>query len=631
MDFNRDALDEQVLATHIVAARTAAARVEAFLATRGELAAGAAADPAYADPRSPAAQEALRGDLAAWAGLGVLGLAVVDERGEEAIRAQLRDDEAKRRTAAALRSPSREPVLALPGDGAAPATVRLEVPLSAGGGRLRLVCDGGPLAEAVSPGELGEGAELVLAGRDGMVLVGEANALAGFPRAMVAQATSGKLGGANRYDGGDGQRVLGAYSPVRGSGWVVLSRQPGVVADAVARRMWRRSLLAVAAALLLILLLSAAAWVTVVRPIRELARAQGELVRAQGVLQGGGPGTVALEEAGGDEIGSLRRSFEALQRSLADRESLEGVSLGRYRVLEYLGTGAMGTVFRGLDPRLRRPVALKTVRLGEHLDAERRHQLLETLLHEAVTVASLSHPNVVAVYDLEDAPEGAFVAMELVEGENLDELLWRRGRLSAGQVIPLGAAIARGLAAAHARDIVHRDVKPANILLGRDGSIKVSDFGIADLVARTAQKGDRVFGTPGYMPPESLRGGGHGKSGDLFAMGVILYECLSGTRPFDGANVAEVARETLFGEVRPLERQVSGLPPALVALVKSLLEKDPDLRPAGADVVAAELERMAAAEGLRWDPAAERAVVAAPPVREIKASQWVPTVLIEPA
>jgi len=327
----------------------------------------------------------------------------------------------------------------------------------------------------------------------------------------------------------------------------------------------------------------------------------------------------------GDEIADLRQTFDLLQRSLAARSTLDNVFLGRYRVIEALGAGAMGTVFRGWDPRLQRPVALKTIKLAGGLEEERRKDLLATLTREAVTVARLNHPNVVAVYDLEDAPEAAFIAMELVDGMTLETLIGRRHKLSPDEVIPLGMAIARGLAAAHAQGIVHRDVKPANVLLGADGSIKVSDFGIAGLLAASAEDADTIFGTPGYLPPESLRGGMHGKSGDLFSLGVVLYICLTGAMPFRGTEVGDILRNTLFGQVRPLGRQVPDLPAELESLVEHLLEREVDRRPSSADAVAAELESLATARGLRWrfDPGAAAAGrgYATEPVK----AQWVPT------
>jgi serine/threonine-protein kinase len=290
----------------------------------------------------------------------------------------------------------------------------------------------------------------------------------------------------------------------------------------------------------------------------------------------------------------------------------------------------MGAVFRGWDPKLQRPVALKTVRLGIELAPEARRDLLSTLLHEAVTVARVNHGNVVSIYDVEDAPEGAFIAMEYVQGVSLERLLWRRGRLEASEVIPLGAGMARGLAVAHERGIMHRDVKPANILLGIDGSIKVTDFGIADLFTGVSAPADSIFGTPGYVPPESLEGRGSSRSGDLFALGVVLYQCLAGMAPFAGRNVAEILKATLFGDYRPLRRVVPEVPAELDSLIGHLLERDPARRPADAGAVAAELERMALAEHLHWRLEITPAEEGESPLSALEeerriAAQWIPT------
>jgi serine/threonine-protein kinase len=614
VDLNQEALEKQVLTTHTVAARTAAARAGAFLTSRLALARGAAASTALAEPQSPAAQDLLRSSLAAWADFGVLALAVVSDAGEEVVRAQLRGEPA-RRAEAALRQEGAGEILSLPGMPPVPPVIRIEVPLAGAAGRLRLVADGGALLEAVSPAELGDEAHLVLVGGDGAVVAGSLPSLAGFPPEFLHKALSRKIVGAERYRDAGGRPFLGAYFPVAVTGvdWVVVSRQPSAAAEALALRIRRRSGLAIAAAVAMTLLLSAAAWGSVVRPIRELAAAQAKLAG------------LAPAARDGDEIGALRRTFAALQKSLADRDALEDVWLGRYRVLECIGTGAMGTVFRAWDPKLERTVALKTVRVGEGFDSPERKRLADTLLREAVTVARLSHPNVVAVYDLEDTPEGAFVAMEYVDGTTLEELLWSRTRLTPEQAVPLGAAIARGLAAAHARGIVHRDVKPSNVLLGRDGSVKVSDFGIAGYVASTSQAANVVFGTPGYVPPESLQGRGYGLAGDLFGLGVVLYECLTGARPFSGVKLSDVAQATLMNPVQPLAGQVPAMPPVLESLVLRLLEREPEHRPQDAAEVAAELERLAAAQGLRWTlPAAPAAASPSPPPAAVS-GQWIPT------
>ena len=595
VDLNRDALVEQVLRTHGVAAQTAAARVSSFLSTRMALARGAAANPVLADPRSPEARRFLAENLGAWADLGVLAVQVASPEGGEVIRAQL--PVARGRITAALAADPGSELLALPGE-----TVRVTAPLPGGAGFLRLVCDSGRLRDVVSPTVLGEEAELVVADRKGGIVLGRS--LAAFPAAMVKTALPGLLSGAGRFG-----EVLGAYAPVPESEWVVMSRQPTRVAEAVAVRLRRRSAMAIGAALLLIGALSAAAWGSVVRPIRELVYAQRRLMH----LPAG---------RGGDEIQELRRSFEALERSLADRKALDNVFLGRYQVVEPLGSGAMGSVFRGWDPKLQRPVALKTVRLDTALLPDKRRHLMDTLLREAVTLARLSHPHVVPVYDVEDSPDGAFIAMELVEGVNLEALLWKRGRLPVSQAVPLGAAVARALAAAHAHGFVHRDVKPANVLLGRDGSVKVSDFGISELLATTTAKGKAVFGTPGYVPPETLERGEYGTAADLFALGAILYRCLRGVHPFAGGNVVEIVKATQLRPVEPLSRTLPDLPKGIECLVHRLLEKDVVNRPSSASAVAAELEAFASAYGYRWSVDVTEEDV--PDLPDETRSQWIP-------
>jgi hypothetical protein len=583
---NRDALFDQVLNTHALAARTAAARVEAFLEARLSLARGLAASRALADPLSAPAQELLAGSLQAWSDLNVEAVAIVNARGEEVVRAQLKGMSPA--VTAALRLPAVGPVTVLPGE--RPPVIRVAAPLPGGAGAVVLACGGVALAEMVRPEELRGEAELAVADPRRQVVAGSSGSLAAFPPALVDAALAGRVAGAGRFRSRGGEEVLGAYAPVPLAGWVVLSSQPARVAEAVAVELRRKSAWALGAALLLIAVLLAAAWAAVVRPIRDLAREQRELAGAM-------PGP-----AGRDEIDDLRRSFEALRRGLDERRALDDVFLGRYQVIELLATGGMGAVFRGWDPKLQRPVALKTLRLGGgDLPLGKRAQRIEQLVREAVTAAQFSHANVVAVYDVAESPEGAYIAMELVEGISLERLLLQRGRLRPEEVIPLGAAIARGLAVAHARDVVHRDVKPANVLLGHDGSIKVTDFGIADLIAASARADGLVFGTPGYLPPEALRGGGHDHAGDLFALGVVLFESLAGVKPFGGFEVAEVVEHTLFGVMKPLRPRVVGdLPRELELLVLRLLERDPALRPASAAAVADELDRLAGVLGVRW-------------------------------
>ncbi|MES1241333.1 MAG: protein kinase [Acidobacteriota bacterium] len=616
VDMNRDAMVDQVLRTHLVAAQSAAVQVAAFVSTRVSLARGAASNPALADPRSPVARNFLAENLGAWADLGVLAVEVTDPRGERVIQAQLRG--VQDRVSRALSPDVRLPLAVIPAAPGRDLTFRLTAPLPQGVGLLRLVCDGSTLRGLAALDALGAESDLVVAERSGRVLLGTASDLARYPAGLVKNALSGLISGAGRFGAPDGEEILGAYSPVPDSDWVVVSRQPARVAEAVAIRLRRRSLYAIAAAAALIAALSVFAWKGIVRPLRDLVEGQRRLARLP-----------SAELKSGDEIGDLRRAFEALERSLADRSLLDNVFLGRYQVVEPLGTGAMGSVFRGWDPKLQRPVALKTVRLDPgSAELGKRRQLMETLLREAVTLARLSHPHVVPVFDLEDSPEGAFIAMGLVDGINLETLMWERGGLGAHRVVPLGAAIARALEAAHANGVVHRDIKPANVLLGWDGSIKVSDFGIAELLAAAEGDGSGkvIVGTPGYVPPETLERGDYGRAGDLFALGVVLYRALRGVHPFAGGTPHEIVRATMMRTVPSLARSVPDLPADLDRLVLHLLEKDEAARPADAGAVAAELESLAAANGYRWALDLRREDLQPPPAANLaqRSTQRIP-------
>jgi serine/threonine-protein kinase len=578
---NRDGMTDQVLRTHALAARTTAERVGTFLdSIRGPADTLAANPQVQQAPRSDAARGLFSGVLEAHDTL--VAIAVSSPEGAEVIRVQKKSH-----------AESAASALALPHAGSASVSrdgaglwLRLEVPLPEGRGTLVVVADGRSLETLARPEELGEDAVVAVAsGRELIASSGAGVTIGAFPAALVAAGASGALSGAGRYPGAAGE-VLGAYAPVPHGSWYVLSRQPALAAEQVAVRMQRQSWLAVGIALALTGLLSLAAYRSVVAPIRSLAEAQGRLARGAGAARPR------------DEIEALKATFALLERQSVDRSALGDVFLGRYQVLDVVGTGGMGTVFKGWDPRLQRLVALKTVRLSEAA-GRGRHEGMETLLREAVMVARLSHPNIVAVHDVEDHPEAAFIAMEFVPGTSLAHLI-DAGPVAAGQAVPIVAAVARGLQAAHARRLVHRDVKPANVLLGRDGAIKVTDFGVADLVSSVVTDADLVFGTPGYLPPEAIAGRGHDALGDLFALGVVLYEAIVGSPPFASDNVDELLRLTLEAVVPPLATRAPGVPLALGELVSQLLEKEPSRRPQGAGLVAQRLEEIAKQHAWKW-------------------------------
>lgn len=282
--------------------------------------------------------------------------------------------------------------------------------------------------------------------------------------------------------------------------------------------------------------------------------------------------------------------------------------LGRYEVCDVIGQGSMGTVYHGWDPRLERSVALKTIRL-DTTPGGQRLEMLDRLRREAVTIARFSHPNIIAVYDMGDAGDSAFIAMELVDGPSLREFMVQHGPLGVEQMVPLGAQVARGLASAHAAEVIHRDVKPGNVLLGNDGAIKVSDFGLAFVVSSMTEDSTEISGTPGYVPPEVMNQSPYTESGDLFGLGATLYESLTGVHPLAGSTLRDTIMNTLHGRVKPLTDLVTDIPSSLLELVMSLLAVAPENRPT-AEEAADSLETQASSRGYRWDAKVE-------PLREL--------------
>jgi hypothetical protein len=588
MNINRQAMTDQVEQTHALAARTASERIGSFLASRLVLANGLATNPAILSPKSPEARVLLSQNLQAWAPLGVQAIALVTPLGEEVIRAQLSGTDVKDRLESVLSAEPGEDVSAFFDQ--VPPLLRFQAELPQQIGYIWLVAESTPIGEeALDSYELGENAHLVVADNERRLLTGTTDTIKGFPESAIQEALSSWVVGVKPSfkDPLSGEEVIVAYAPVPHASWIVLSRQPLQVAHQVANRMKRQAGIALAGSLLIIGLVTVGAYVTVVRPIRRLAQAQRSLAGVS-------------HRASGNEIDQLKQSFDVLRQRINEQEALDEIFLGRYKVVKVVGSGAMGTVFRAWDPRLERPIALKTIRLDTS-DSARREELVSSLLKEAITVARFNHPNIVSVFDVEDQPEGAYVAMEYVDGYSLERLLWQIPQLEADQVIALGAEIARGLEAAHERDIIHRDIKPANILLGHDDSVKVTDFGISDLMSAVTQgDDDSIFGTPGFMPPEVLYGGEYSKAGDLFSLVVTLYVCLTGIRPFEGSSLKEIIRRTLFSKVTPPIEVRPQTSPELNRLIMSLLEKKSVKRISSASLVVEILDEWVTEKNYAW-------------------------------
>jgi TolB-like protein/tetratricopeptide (TPR) repeat protein/predicted Ser/Thr protein kinase len=264
--------------------------------------------------------------------------------------------------------------------------------------------------------------------------------------------------------------------------------------------------------------------------------------------------------------------------------------LGRYRLLTLLGEGGMGQVFLAEDPTLGRRVAVKVLPPGFAADPDRRSRLL----HEARAASALNHPNILTVHDLGEESGSLFVAMELVEGQTLRA--WAQsGNRSPAEIVRVVRQAAQGLAAAHAAGLVHRDLKPENLMVRTDGLLKILDFGLARSLSpaeseRTRTMTGTVLGTAPYMSPEQVLGQAAGPLSDLFSLGTVLYELLTGKHPFDAGSIVETLHHILHETPAPPSRVNPALGPEFDFVVLKALAKEPDRRYASARDLDVDLE-----------------------------------------
>lgn len=251
--------------------------------------------------------------------------------------------------------------------------------------------------------------------------------------------------------------------------------------------------------------------------------------------------------------------------------------LGRYELLSELGQGAMGVVYKAVDPLIDRVVAIKTINLGLALDEKEEYEA--RFYQEAKAAGRLSHPNIVTIYDVGRAGEIAYIAMEFLQGRELRQILNNDFALPVEEVLDIATQVATGLAYAHEYGIVHRDVKPSNIMVVRDGYVKITDFGIARMesAAIHTQTG-LILGSPKYMSPEQVMGKHIDLRSDIFSLGVMLYEMLTGQPPFAGENVNAIMYQTLnLAPLSPSRLNVA-VPEMLNFIVAKALAKDPNNR-----------------------------------------------------
>jgi len=246
--------------------------------------------------------------------------------------------------------------------------------------------------------------------------------------------------------------------------------------------------------------------------------------------------------------GQEREADSSSQELQMMQNAGEVTNLGRYQVTGILGKGAMGTVYKGIDPAINRPVALKTIRLDFVSDPEELAELRERLHREAQAAGKMSHPNIVTIYDVGSEGKLQYIAMEYLEGQVLEDLIKKKVRFNYRIIAQIISQICSALEYAHDLGIVHRDIKPANIMVLNDYGIKVMDFGIARVDSNSMTKTGIAMGTPNYISPEQLKGLEIDRRADLFSLGVVMYEMLLGRRPFKGENLTSLMYSILNHE-----------------------------------------------------------------------------------
>jgi len=261
--------------------------------------------------------------------------------------------------------------------------------------------------------------------------------------------------------------------------------------------------------------------------------------------------------------------------------------IGRYQVVGELGRGAMGVVYRAIDPNIGRTVALKTMRLD--IEGIEHDEMLQRFRNEARAAGLMSHPNIVTIHDADECGGLFYIAMEYLEGETLQSLMSRKRVFSAEEIVALARQVAAGLDYAHTMNVVHRDIKPANIMITRQNVAKIMDFGISKSVGTMTRTG-QVLGTPYYMSPEQVMGRQLDGRADLFSFGVVLYEMATGERPFTGENVTTIIYKIVNeAPVPACELQISVHPGLSAAITRCLAKKPEDRYQTGAQL-AGELE-----------------------------------------
>ena len=560
----RESLVAQAQQTHLIAARATADRIDNELQSLINAAQASAENPLlYQDPASEISRESLAGLLIGSTRIRLAATLFAQDGRDQLVQLARAPGFSALDVGVLAALDQRPRFIEVDGQQLLGIARASERP----GLRVVLIATAEPLLAALQPRELGSSAELFLL--DGDVIEQSARGNRSLPEPLMAAIRTAEVEAQAVRTEVDGVLTVGAFARLGEGQRVVASLQPAADAETAAGRMRRAALIALAGVALMVIGFSLLAWRKVLLPLRGLLAAQRSML-----LLG--------DNSARSDLADLQASFQQIQRYQRNREAMKEVFLGRYKLLSTLGQGAMGSVFLAWDPRLKRHVAIKTIHL-DSLDSAMQAALAQTLENEAVAVANLQHPNIVAVYDLTAAGEFAFVVMEYVEGGNLRTVVSRNGALEPSEVVLIAQSLLKALDTAHRAGLLHLDIKPANVLVPPEGEIKLTDFGVSawrfeipDLVARGG-----LAGTPGFIAPEYVNGGAPSERSDLYSLGKLLVECLTGAaQHLPGANTNDMQRAAEQPSFIPDHLQHSQ--PELCRAVLDLCALDPLQRPSSA-------------------------------------------------
>lgn len=280
------------------------------------------------------------------------------------------------------------------------------------------------------------------------------------------------------------------------------------------------------------------------------------------------------------DYSSTMGSYEEIGDSSVLSDSSVGTRamVGRYKILGKLGRGSMGLVYKAQDPKINRLVAIKTIRFSDEFDEDVINEIKERFFMEAEIAGKLSHPSIVTIHDVGDDRDLTYMAMEYLEGEDLDKYIKKKDLVPVRGVLNIVAQIAEALDFAHKEGVIHRDIKPANVMLLSNGQVKVTDFGIAKAISSSKTKTGVILGTPNYMSPEQIMGQKVNSKSDIFSLGVLFYQLLTGELPFHGDNLSGLLYQITQVKHTSPRSYNKGIPRVLEQILDKALKKDPAKR-----------------------------------------------------